>query len=147
MVCCLFWDSITSLLVLFLAFWPLYSNGNWCMIHKIVYILTMSVSDWLTDETESWYAIASKNFHLIPGKNCYSLIGNTDKRITNRILNDGKLLPVWGPEYEILLEVKFDLESWTKRTSVFEIHPLNHSFPSVSSVGKSYLKKHVDKYG
>ena len=33
------------------------SNGNWGIIHKIDYILT----DWLTDETESWDAIASKN--------------------------------------------------------------------------------------
>ena len=35
------------------------SNGKWCIIHKIDYILTI-VTDWLSDETESWDAIASK---------------------------------------------------------------------------------------
>ena len=39
------------------------SNGKWCIIHKIDYILTIVtewLTDWVTDETESWDAIASK---------------------------------------------------------------------------------------
>ena len=36
------------------------SNGKWCILHKIDYILTI-VTDWVTDETESWDTIASKN--------------------------------------------------------------------------------------
>ena len=47
------WDDATE-------GWGWGSNGKWCMIHKIDYILTI-VTDWLTDETESWDAIASKN--------------------------------------------------------------------------------------
>ena len=41
------------------------SNGKWCIIHKIDYILTIVtewLSDWLTDEAESWDAIASKKY-------------------------------------------------------------------------------------
>ena len=40
------------------------SNGKWCIIHKIDYILTIVtewLTDWVTDKTESWDAIASKN--------------------------------------------------------------------------------------